>query len=216
LRELIIMGQLAPGSWVVEEDLASHLGLSRTPIRGALQWLLREGYIFEQKRGTKTRMLIAPLTLEDARELYRLVGNLEGHAGYLLGATPLGERETLATALERINSEIHDIAEGGRTNPRRIFDLDATFHRKLVEASAGPRLLRLYEGVKPQIERYWRPYASSIINDLHLSVAEHTEIIAAIRKGQPRSIELAIENNWTGGFERVAKLISLSVEWGSW
>jgi hypothetical protein len=36
-------------------------------------------------------------------------------------------------------------------------------------------------------------YASSIINDLHLSVAEHAEIIAAIRKGQQRSIDLAIE-----------------------
>jgi hypothetical protein len=36
------------------------------------------------------------------------------------------------------------------------------------------------------------------------------------RKGQPRSIDLAIENNWTGCFEPVAKLINLSVEWGSW
>jgi DNA-binding GntR family transcriptional regulator len=216
LRDLIITGQLAPGSWIVEEDLATRLGMSRTPTRGALHWLLREGYIIEQKRGSRTRMFIAPLTLDDARELYRLVGTLEGDAGRLLGSASQDVREKLADALERINDEIHNIAQAGRSNTRKIFDLDATFHRTMVEASAGPRLLNLYQGVKPQIERYWRPYASSILNDLHLSVAEHAEIITAIRKGQPRAIQKAIEANWTGGFQRVAELINLSGQLGAW
>src|SRR5690242_3834094 len=70
IRELIVRGRLAPGSWVVEADLADHLKMSRTPVRSALHLLLREGYIVEQKGRTKSRMTVAPLTKEDAQEIY--------------------------------------------------------------------------------------------------------------------------------------------------
>src|SRR5581483_9578314 len=93
LRRLIVMGQLSPGSWVVEADLAKRLGLSRTPVRGALQWLQREGYVIEHKEGTKGRILIAPLTKEDARELYMIVGQLEGLAGTLTSSLAPEKRE---------------------------------------------------------------------------------------------------------------------------
>ena len=39
LRELIIDGRLAPGARIVETDVAARLGVSRTPVRGALQRL---------------------------------------------------------------------------------------------------------------------------------------------------------------------------------
>ena len=45
IRELIVHGKLSPGSWVVEGDLARHLAMSRTPVRSALAWLQREGYV---------------------------------------------------------------------------------------------------------------------------------------------------------------------------
>lgn len=216
LRELVVMGQLAPGSWVVEADLAERLGLSRTPVRGALQWLQREGYVIEHKSGTKSRILIAPLTMEDARELYSIVGQLEGMAGLLLGEHAAKDRERLAGVLKEINAQIHDIATETRANPRRVFDLDTLFHRKIVESSAGPRLLGLHHAVKPQIERYWRLYASTIMNELHISVSEHEEIIQAIVKGRAKSIEHAIHANWIGGLERIGKVIHLLGERGSW
>ena len=45
LRELIVLGRLAPGSRLIETEIADRLGLSRTPIRSALQRLMQEGYI---------------------------------------------------------------------------------------------------------------------------------------------------------------------------
>lgn len=36
LREMIVSGRLAPGTWMIEADIADHLGISRTPVRGAL------------------------------------------------------------------------------------------------------------------------------------------------------------------------------------
>jgi DNA-binding GntR family transcriptional regulator len=216
LRALIVMGQLSPGSWVVEADLAKRLGLSRTPIRGALQWLQREGYVVEHKEGKKGRILVAPLTKEDAKELYTIVGHLESLAGSHTAALPAERREKLADELAALNSQMNQIAMQRPVDPRRVFDLDKEFHARLVEASAGPRLLALHRSVKPQVERYWRLYASSIINELHNSVAEHNDIIAGIRQGDPRATEEALGRNWTGGLERINGLIDLFGERGSW
>src|SRR5918993_399307 len=77
LRALIVRGNLPPGAWIVESEIAERLGLSRTPIRGALQWLHREGYVLEHKGTRKARIVVAPLTRDDARELYMMVGHLE-------------------------------------------------------------------------------------------------------------------------------------------
>src|ERR1700744_359972 len=66
IRELIVHGRLSPGSWIVEADLARHLAMSRTPVRSALHWLQREGYVIEHKNARKSRMVVAPLTKEDA------------------------------------------------------------------------------------------------------------------------------------------------------
>jgi DNA-binding GntR family transcriptional regulator len=216
LRDLIVMGKIAPGSWVVEADLAERLGLSRTPIRGALQLLQSAGYAVEHRSGTKSRILIAPLTMDDAHELYTIVGKLEGLVGTRLASLPKSEVTALANDLAEINSSIQDLAKVGQSNARQIFDLDSAFHRKFVEAAAGPRLLSLHRSVKPQIERYWRLYANTIVKDLNVSVKEHNDIIAAIRLADANRIERAIEANWTAGFERIAKLIEIFGERGSW
>src|SRR5882672_4814826 len=81
LRELIVHGRLSPGTWILEADLAERLNMSRTPVRGAIHWLQREGYILEHRNVSKSRMIVAPLTKEDANELYLIIGRLEGIAG---------------------------------------------------------------------------------------------------------------------------------------
>jgi DNA-binding GntR family transcriptional regulator len=216
MRKLIVLGQLSPGSWIVETDLAKRLGLSRTPIRGALQWLQREGYVVENRENTKARMLVAPLTKEDARELYTIVGHFEALAGSLTATYPPDRREKLAADLAALNNQLNEIATQQPVDPRRVFDLDEAFHNRLMTESAGPRLRALYHSVRPQVERYWRLYASTIINELHRSVTEHNEIVSAIRKGDPEAIERGIQRNWLNGLERISRLIELFGERGSW
>lgn len=81
IRELIVHGRLSPGTWILEAELAERLNMSRTPVRGAIHWLQREGYILEHRNVKKSRMIVAPLTKEDANELYLIIGRLEGIAG---------------------------------------------------------------------------------------------------------------------------------------
>jgi DNA-binding GntR family transcriptional regulator len=216
VRDLIVHGKLAPGSWIVEGDISSHLNMSRTPVRGALYLLQREGYVLEYRNGSKSRMIVAPLTKEDASELYPIIGRIEGLAGRRTALLMQAEREELAAQLSSINEKLGKIArERGYDGPV-IFDLDHEFHRLLVAAGSGPRLRAMHRAVEPQTERYWRLYASSIINELHVSVKEHEEIIAALVEGDADRLERALIVNWENGCRRLAHVIDIFGERGSW
>jgi DNA-binding GntR family transcriptional regulator len=207
---------MAPGTWIVEGDLCDHLNMSRTPVRGALYLLQREGYVLEYKNGSKSRMVVAPLTKEDASELYPIIGRIEGLAGRRTAALPPDERKELAARLKAINEKLGKIARDRSLGGPNIFDLDHEFHRLLVTAGSGPRLTALHRAIEPQTERYWRLYASSIINELHVSVKEHEEIIAALLEGNPDRLERALYTNWENGCARLAHVIEIFGERGSW
>jgi DNA-binding GntR family transcriptional regulator len=216
LRELIVRGNLPPGAWIVESEIAMRLGLSRTPIRSALQWLHREGYVVEHKGNRKARIVVAPLTREDARELYLIVDHLEVLAGETVVTFTQTERTKLADALAALNEQLNVIARQRPVDPRRVFDIDKEFHTRIIDAGAGRRLAALYHSVRPQVERYWRLYASSIISELHVSVSEHNAIIKAIRNGDGAALRAALDRNWIGGFERISRLIEIFGERGNW
>jgi DNA-binding GntR family transcriptional regulator len=216
IRDLIVHARLAPGTWIVEGDLCDHLNMSRTPVRGALHLLQREGYVIESRNGSKSRMIVAPMTKEDANELYPIIGCLEGLAGRRAAALPQRERDALAAKLKLVNDKLAQIARDRGYNGPDIFDLDHEFHRLLLAAGSGPRLTTLHRAIEPQTERYWRLYASSIINELHVSVAEHEEIIAALVEGNPDRLERALFANWENGCERLAHVIDIFGERGSW
>ncbi|HWE85625.1 MAG TPA: GntR family transcriptional regulator [Terracidiphilus sp.] len=216
IRDLIVHAKLAPGSWIVEGDLCEHLNMSRTPVRGALYLLQREGYVIEYRNASKSRMIVAPLTKEDASELYPIIGRLEGLSGRRAAGLPVSQRDELAAKLKKVNEKLAKIARDRGNHGPGIFDLDHEFHRLLLAAGSGPRLTALHRAIEPQTERYWRLYASSIIGELHLSVDEHEEIIAALLHGDPDRLERALFTNWVNGCKRLAKVIDMYGERGSW
>ncbi len=216
IRQLIVHGNLAPGTWIIEADLSRRLGMSRTPIRGALQWLQREGYVIEQKARLNSRMMVAPLTHEDARELYAIVARIEGLAGRHTASLPRAQRDEVVAQITPINEALHDIAQSRQLNGRSIFDLDMQFHHVIVDAGAGARLKLLHAAVKPQTERYWRLYSSNILDQLDVGVEEHNTIIQAIANGQPEIAEAALIANWVNGAERIAQVIAQHGDLGTW
>ncbi len=216
LRELIVHGRLAPGTRLVEADLARRLGVSRTPVRSALHRLQQEGYVIASNHLRQSRLTVAPLTKEDARELYWIVGHIEGLAARLAATQPPEMRARLVASLRALNSRLARLAQAGRNQPAAIFDVDMSFHRRMVEASAGPRLLALHDAIKPQTERYWRLYASAIIEELGQSVQEHERILEALEQGDADAAELAVRVNWSNGAERLCHVIDSLGERGSW
>jgi DNA-binding GntR family transcriptional regulator len=216
IRELIVHGKLSPGAWILEAELAERLNMSRTPVRGAIHWLQREGYILEHRNAKKSRMIVAPLTKEDANELYLVIGRLEGIAGRGIAALPASERKDICSQLQKLNERLDLISKDRGNNPSEIFENDRAFHRLMIKYGAGPRMTTLHKAIEPQTERYWRLYASSIIKDLHLSVAEHEEVIRAIEAGDPDRVENGLQVNWLKGAERLGHVIDIFGERGSW
>ncbi len=217
IRELIVHGRLAPGSRIMEGELAARLGVSRTPVRSALHMLQKEGYILASSEGArKVHMTVAPLTKEDANELYPIVGRVEGLAARSSAQLGAAARADITRRLREMNDELRKLAEAGRSDPNRIFELDTNFHQTIVDASAGPRLRALHSSIKPQTERYWRLYASSILDQLGASVDEHLAIIQAIDAGDSEAAERAVQMNWENGAERLCRVIERHGERGSW
>lgn len=217
IRATIVHGRLAPGSRIVESELAERLGVSRTPVRGALHMLQREGYIAPTAAGKrKVRLVVTPLTQDDARELYSIVGRLEGLAGLAAAELRAEEKKGLVKKLKGFNDELRTLAGEGRGDPNRIFDLDMNFHQTIVDAGSGPRLYTLHAAIKPQTERYWRLYASAILDQLNASVDEHLLIIQAIGNGDGEAAERALRVNWENGAARLCRVIETLGERGSW
>ena len=216
LRQMIVRGRLAPGSRVVEAEIAKRLGVSRTPTRSAIHRLQQEGYITVPDGATERRLIVAPLTQEDARELFDIVGQLEGLAARGAAELDTKPRTTLVQTLRRVNSDLGVAARRRHPDPMGIFTLDTAFHRTYVEAGSGPRLLALHDATKPQAERYVRLYITSLIDEISTSVAEHNVIVQTIDAGDGSAAQHAVDSNWKNAGVRLSNVIQSLGERGSW
>src|SRR5258705_11245848 len=104
LRNMIVRGQLAPGSRIVETEVAERFGVSRKPGRAAFQRLEREGYVGASPTHQAGRT-VAPLTREDVGELLEIVGELEGLAARSAAGLTESQRDTLAKELAGLHTD---------------------------------------------------------------------------------------------------------------
>src|SRR5688572_7804729 len=216
LRTLIVHGRLAPGSRLVETDIATRFNVSRTPVRGALQRLQQEGYIVDSPSMRQSRPTVAPLTRDDAQELFDIVAELEGMAAFVAGELASAKRQALVKELITLNEEFRRVAGAPRPDHNKLWDLDERFHKKYVDVAAGPRLKALHDSVKPQAERYERLYVSFLAGEIVTSVDEHALIIDAIGRGDSNGAKHAVHHNWHNAAERPRRVIEGVGDRGCW
>lgn len=216
LRERIVHGRLAPGSRLVENEIAVRLGVSRTPVRAALERLRQEGYITGTGSTLLARATVAPLTNEDAREIYLIVAQIEGLAGREAATKPRELRMKVVQQMRQVNAQFRKAAEVRIPNSDRLHDFDDAFHHSYVHLGAGPRLLALHNAVKPQAERYGRIYTSTLVSEVGTSAAEHDAIIKALEAGDPEGAQRAVQTNWENAAVRLARVINTVGERGTW
>lgn len=214
LRALIVRGRLAPGSRVVETDIAARLGVSRTPVREALQRLLQEGYVLDAPGGQQSRLTVAPLTRADVDELLNMLGALEGVAARRAAMRETEERATLAATLRAANADFR-AAGAAPVDHEALYDADDRFHRAIIAAAGGARLRALHDTVHPQAERYVRMFISMLTDDLDASVAEHDAIAEAIVTGRADDAERAVAMNWRHAANRLTRVIAIAGEQGA-
>lgn len=206
LLELIVRGELAPGSRIVERDLAHRLGVSRTPVREALRRLQQDGLVVENTASRYARPTVAALSEHDGRELYDIVARLEAVAGRRAAELPIDRRASIVTEMTRTNRAYRKAGESGIDLPQLV-DLDHRFHAAYVDAAAGPRLLSMRRAVKPQLSRYARRFTRNVGDAVRRSATEHDEIIRAIDAGDADAAEDAILHNWQRAWDRLHAIL---------
>ncbi|HEX9109192.1 MAG TPA: GntR family transcriptional regulator, partial [Longimicrobiales bacterium] len=199
-----------------EGEVVERLGVSRTPVRSALQRLQQEGYIQATLSGRQSRLVVTPLTQEDVDELFGLVGELEGLAARRAARLERSARSALVRKLREHNGGLRANAGAVSPDPDRWLDFDFAFHGAYVAAAGGPRLRALHAGIIPQAERYARVYVSSLTNRILESAAEHDGIVRAIESGDGDLAQRATQLNWRNAAERLSSIVARIGELGTW
>jgi len=127
LRGAIAEGRLRPGARIGETAFAEQLGISRTPIREALQRLARDGLVvLDARNGAR----VAELSLEAVEELYDLREILEGStARFAALNAKASDLQRLDAILEREAAQLGD--------PVALARLNKLFHHTLCEAASN-------------------------------------------------------------------------------
>ena len=216
LRELIVTGRLAPGAPLIETDLSKRLGVSRTPVRAALQRLQQEGFVSGVAVGQMLRTVVAPLTAADMREVFLMAGALEAAGARLAAGLDDDRRRELVAEMEELNAGLRAASESRPPDLVGAQDLHVRLHRAFSLVCAGPRLKAELEVLQPQAERYERVYTSAVIFAFEESLEEHAAIIAAIAAGDADAAEHAVSRNWRGCARRYRQVVTILGERGNW
>jgi DNA-binding GntR family transcriptional regulator len=184
--QAIVNGDFPPGHQIRDLDIAESLGVSRTPVREALQRLVDEGLV-ETAPGTATR--VAPIDVQAVRNIYPIVGALHNLA-VRLSADRI--TETDVDALEKANREFAAAVDG-----RHIVDAlaaDDAFHRVVLQATGNPELQRTLDRLMPHMRRLQLTQFSS--ESARKSIQQHQGIVSALRRRQFAQAAKIMEKNW--------------------
>lgn len=173
LRRSIVSGELPPGARLVELDIAAQMGTSQGPVREALQRLERAGLV---QRRSHSATFVTALVLDEMYELFSIRSVIEGFA----------IRRTVECITPEQCDQLAHLTDLMREEGRRedmlgltVYDLE--FHRLICKWSGNATLLRAWDPLYSQIQRFvvrtHRNYFASVT-----AVADtHDPIVAALR-----------------------------------
>lgn len=193
----ILRDDLKPGTRISDTAMARELGVSRTPIREALLRLEREGFLeADVGRG----FFVKPLAAREVCEVYPVVGALEVLA--LRSSTPPdAERQA---ALESLNATLE-----GEGDPERRIEIDAQWHRTLLETCGNAYLLSTIDAMKRVIRRY--EYAYMLQSGwIPFSARTHEQILALVAAGDVDGAAALLEEHWRFGVETLGPWLEAS------
>ena len=173
LREAILKGELQPGERLMELQLASKLGVSRTPIREAIRMLEQEGLaVTMPRKGAE----VARMTLKDMEDVLEVREALDELAARIACAKINdGQLENLKS----IRDEFKKSLDSG--DVKKIAEEDVRFHDAIYEATDNAKLIALTNNIREQMYRYRVEYLKDQ-NNYPILIAEHDAIVNALEQ----------------------------------
>lgn len=199
LRQRIFAHEMPPGTWVDEQALADHYGISRTPMREALKVLAAEGLVtLKPRRGC----YVTEISERDLDEIFTVMALLEGQcareAASKASAADLADLQAIHARLELAARE-RDI-DG-------FFEANQGFHRAVQSLADNRWLLNVIEDLRKVI-KLSRHHSLFSDGRLTQSLNEHRDILAALLAHDAEAAERRMRSHIASGraaLERIAK-----------
>jgi GntR family transcriptional regulator, rspAB operon transcriptional repressor len=184
IRSAIVRGELRPGTVLGEAELAATLGISRTPVRGALKMLLNEDLV---QSGPRRQILVRGVTPEQRREVLLIREALEHvavrEACRLMDIEEMDELRLILIRQRRAANEgaLEDFIE-----------LDDQFHLGIARGARLPILERFLGQIRA-ISRLMGLRAVTREGRFEAVIKEHERIVAALEARDPDAALKALD-----------------------
>ncbi len=198
IKEDIITCALPPGVEISEASLANRYDTGKAPIRWALATLAKESLVTPRPR---RGYIVAPVTLQDVRNLFDLRLLLEPHAAGVAAGRVDAER---LRALEGVCEAGYK--PGDRMSEANFLRANKTFHVAIARASGNQRLAAVLEAILEEMERLFH-LGLSLRNRSDEMHHEHTELLEALIEGDGRKAEKAMVQQIKAAYDMVFKAL---------
>ena len=196
LRDMIVEDKLKPGAWIREQDLATQLKVSRTPLREALKLLDLEGLIrLYPNRGA----VVTELTVDDVKQKLEVLAALESLAGRL--ACQMATEEEIAE-IQALHYEM--CAAFSRKNRLEYFKLNQQIHTAIVATTGNKTLIETHNRINAQLYRV--RFQSNQQNSLwDTAIDEHEEMLKGLINRDSEALSTAMQNHLGQTFLKFSK-----------
>jgi DNA-binding GntR family transcriptional regulator len=207
IKEMIFQAEFKPGQQLVQENLARMFGVSRVPVRDALQILISMGLAVNVPRHG---VIVRPLSRKLLEELFEIRKVLEG-AAIRIAARRISP--ALIHVLENLIREQTDAFR--REDVKQNEKLDDAFHRTLFTAVGNDTLIEL---IFANWERIKQARCASTVSAEHgkawisESVKRHKHVVDALKKGDEKLAYGMIVKNIEGSRQEITTCLE-ELEW---
>lgn len=194
LRAAIAAGDFPPGSQLTESGLAADLGVSRGPLREAMQRLTQEGLLVSYRnRG----LFVITMDDDDIRDMYVARTAIERAAlEQVILRDPDEAAETLAACVQEMK------AHADEPNGPQIADADMAFHHTLVDLAGSPRLSRLHETILVETRMCLGAMRGTYVS-AEERISEHRRLVEAITTRDNKAADELMIDHMRDGLRRI-------------
>jgi DNA-binding GntR family transcriptional regulator len=187
LRADIVTGRLQADDRLVELEIASSMGTSQAPVREALHRLEREGLVLRKGRsGT----YVTDCALDEIHEIFAIRSTIEGFAAKRTTKTITADQ---LSELNTLIGLMHAAADDG--DMALLTEYDLLFHRDICEWSGSSGLLRTWEPLYSQVQRFVVQTNVNHFNSLHEIAESHMPIVDALKQGDEEAAVRAVQEH---------------------
>ncbi len=189
VRDQILTSPASSGTFLNEQELATLIGVSRTPVREALLMLQAEGLVeMVPQRGAH----VPPMSGRQITELMELRGVLERHAA----SAAISSGDAPVAAMRKALAEQMTLScASGPEAAKSFIDLDGKFHQILIDSAGNELLSHTYSGLRARQLRVGLTALFAAEDRQRNVCAEHESIVVALESGDQRFAHRAIEQH---------------------